>query len=232
MYRLAIAVLVAATAFSPDLEAQMRGMQRGPAPSPLSRPFFGGVRSHRGGFPIARPMDRRNLWINPALHHHRRFNIFFGNSCFGPFFDPFFCRQFLFRHSFIFSEPLLLPYPVYSAPYYPVAEPSAMRVGDGESDLAAEIARLRDEVELLRAQEASGEHARQAEAAAAQGRENEPTILVFRDGHQSEVRNYAIVGQTLWALTEQTARRIPISDLNTEATKKMNAERGVEIPLP
>jgi len=28
--------------------------------------------------------------------------------------------------------------------------------------------------------------------------ENTPTILVFRDGHRSEVRNYAIVGKTLW----------------------------------
>jgi hypothetical protein len=62
--------------------------------------------------------------------------------------------------------------------------------------------------------------------------ENPPTILVFRGGQRSEVRNYAILGQTLWALTEQQARKIPISDLNVEATKKVNADRGVEIRLP
>jgi len=63
--------------------------------------------------------------------------------------------------------------------------------------------------------------------------ENVPsTILVFRDGHRSEVRNYAIVGQTLWVFTQQRARKIPVSDLDVEATKKVNAGRGVEVPLP
>jgi len=55
---------------------------------------------------------------------------------------------------------------------------------------------------------------------------------VFRDGRRSEVRNYAIVGRTLWVFTEQQARKIPVSDLDVEATKKVNAGRGVEVPLP
>ena len=62
--------------------------------------------------------------------------------------------------------------------------------------------------------------------------ENTPTILVFRDGHRSEVRNYAIVGKTLWVFTEQRARRIAVSDLDVEATKKVNGEHGVEFRLP
>jgi hypothetical protein len=62
--------------------------------------------------------------------------------------------------------------------------------------------------------------------------ENAPTILVFRDGHRSETRNYAIVGKTLWMFTELRARKIPMSDLDVEATRKVNGDRGVEVPLP
>jgi len=58
------------------------------------------------------------------------------------------------------------------------------------------------------------------------------TILVFRDGRRSEVQNYAIVGQTLWVFSEQRARKILVSDLDLAATKKANAERGVEFLLP
>jgi hypothetical protein len=49
---------------------------------------------------------------------------------------------------------------------------------------------------------------------------------------EREVRNYAIVGQTLGVFTEQRARKIPVSDLDVEATIKVNAGRGVEVPLP
>jgi hypothetical protein len=58
------------------------------------------------------------------------------------------------------------------------------------------------------------------------------TILVFRDGRRSEIQNYAIVGQTLWMLTEQRARKVSMSDLDVEATRKLNADRGVEFRTP
>ncbi len=235
MYRVpAIAVLLAA-AFSPTLEAQMRGMQRPIAPSRITGPRFGIVQARPGRFrPIGpRPLGQRNLWINPAFRHHFRFNIFFGNSCFGgPFFDPFFCRQFFFPNRFLFTQPVFLPYPIYSAPYYPVVEQPAPEASNREGDLAREIEQLRNEVERLRAEETSREEERQAATPPPPVKENEPTVLVFRDGHQSEVQNYAIVGQTLWALSEQRARKIPMSDLDVEATKKVNANRGVEIRLP
>jgi hypothetical protein len=55
-------------------------------------------------------------------------------------------------------------------------------------------------------------------------------ILVFRDGHRSEIMNYAVVGDTLWALTEEHARKIPISDLDMSATKKANEDQGLQFP--
>lgn len=234
MFRVpAIAVLLAAGAFSPTLEAQMRTIQRPTAPARIGTPRFGIVQPRPGGFrPIsARPFGQRNLWINPAFRHHLHFR-FFGNSCFGgAFFDQFFCQQFFFPNRFFFTQPVFLPYPVYSVPYYSSAgEQTPPAVVDREGDLAHEIERLRDEVERLRAEGSSREQARQAPPPPVM--ENEPTVLVFRDGHQSELRNYAIIGQTLWALTEQRARKIAISNLNVEATKKANADRGVEMRLP
>jgi hypothetical protein len=59
-----------------------------------------------------------------------------------------------------------------------------------------------------------------------------PTILVYRDGHQGEVQNYAILGQTLWVFGDQTTRRISLADLDLQATKRLNDERGVDFTSP
>jgi hypothetical protein len=59
-----------------------------------------------------------------------------------------------------------------------------------------------------------------------------PTVLVFKDGHQMEVGNYAIVGQTLFDLTSGRPRRIALADLDLSATQKQNDDRGVTFQLP
>ena len=58
------------------------------------------------------------------------------------------------------------------------------------------------------------------------------TVLVFRDQHQEQVQNYAIVGQTLWNFTPQRTEKIPLSDLDIPATQKANEGQGVEFRLP
>jgi hypothetical protein len=58
------------------------------------------------------------------------------------------------------------------------------------------------------------------------------TVLVFRDQHQQEVRNYAIAGGMLWVLNQQAAKKIPLADLDLAATVKMNDERGVDFQVP
>ncbi len=60
----------------------------------------------------------------------------------------------------------------------------------------------------------------------------DPTTLVFKDGHQMEVGNYAIVGQTLYDLTPGHPRKIALADLNLPATEKQNDDRGVSFQLP
>jgi hypothetical protein len=58
------------------------------------------------------------------------------------------------------------------------------------------------------------------------------TVLVFKDGHQSEVGNYAIFGQTLFDLTPGHRRKIALADLDLVATEKQNDDRGVSFQLP
>lgn len=62
--------------------------------------------------------------------------------------------------------------------------------------------------------------------------EQPQTVLVFKDGHQVEVENYAIVGSTLYDLSEGRRRKIPLSDLDLGATTKQNDERGIDFQVP
>jgi hypothetical protein len=59
-----------------------------------------------------------------------------------------------------------------------------------------------------------------------------PTLLVFKDGRTVEVANYAILGQTLFDLTAGHRHKFAIRDLDLEATRKQNDERGVTFQLP
>ena len=59
------------------------------------------------------------------------------------------------------------------------------------------------------------------------------TTLVYRDGHKSELRNYAIVGGNLIDLTKSSLlKKIPLASLDLEATRRENEENGVEFHLP
>jgi hypothetical protein len=59
-----------------------------------------------------------------------------------------------------------------------------------------------------------------------------PTTLVFKDGHQLEIENYAVVGHTLFDLTPRHSRKIALADLDLPATQKENDDRGVTFQLP
>ena len=59
-----------------------------------------------------------------------------------------------------------------------------------------------------------------------------PTVLVFKDGHQLEIANYAIVGSTLYDLRNGARHKIALADLDVAATTKQNDDRGVDFQLP
>ena len=58
------------------------------------------------------------------------------------------------------------------------------------------------------------------------------TVLVFKDGHKLEVKNYAIQGDLLYDLTPGHPRKITLADLDMSATQKQNDDRGIDFQLP
>jgi hypothetical protein len=59
------------------------------------------------------------------------------------------------------------------------------------------------------------------------------TTLVYRDGHRSEIRNYAIVGTNLIDLTKSPVlKKIPLDSLDLVATRKENEDNGVDFHTP
>jgi hypothetical protein len=180
----------------------------------------GGVR-FGGGFGTFGGFGGFGAFGRPAFfpgrfHHHNRF--FFG---FGTGFYPF-------GYSYYYPS-----YPITYAAYpsYDYSASSYQQV-----EILRELNLLTDEVERLREQQETLSYApRSGQTQPQAATKSEParaTVLVFRDKHTQEVQNYAIVGQTLWIFNEQQARKMPLSQLDLDATAKSNEERGVEFRVP
>ena len=96
--------------------------------------------------------------------------------------------------------------------------------------------------QMLRQEQADGDqdaYARPVPRPSSRASSDEPpipivpaTVLVFRDQRKQEVRNYAIVGQTLWNFAPQRTEKIPLADLDLTATAKANDDRGVTFHVP
>ena len=68
-------------------------------------------------------------------------------------------------------------------------------------------------------------------------RELPPAVLVFRDGHEEEVKSYTIIDKTLYTSANywtsgSWTRKIEIANLDVPATLKLNQERGSKFSLP
>jgi hypothetical protein len=59
-----------------------------------------------------------------------------------------------------------------------------------------------------------------------------PVVLVFKDGHTQEIKNYAIVGDTLYDLGAMVAHKIKMADVDVKTTIQKNEDRGVEFSVP
>lgn len=142
-------------------------------------------------------------------------------------------------------------YPAGYIPYFAAAYPffypdSAQPPGGGDaygpppqdqpSDLMMELDAIHQELADLRQRQAeppygmSPEEAGTIVAPAPSKPTDPPLILIFRDGTQTEVRDFAVVGQTFWDLSGHPTRKFPISQLNLEASIQANEARGVEFP--
>ena len=150
-------------------------------------------------------------------------------------------------------------FPSYSYPYYAPIYPSYYPVVTPQDEIEAEAAReLRkvpaadrdDEVDLDRladriasklknsdrdrdteVRELAPETAPQAMQTEVSIEQSPATLLIFRDGRQEEVRNFAIMGDSLYVLSDKR-QRIALADLDVEKTIQANDERGITIRLP
>ena len=75
-----------------------------------------------------------------------------------------------------------------------------------------------------------------ADSASQRDRAAEPeapaTVLVFLDGRRKDVKNYAIVAEFFYDLSDRLPKKILLADLNLDATIAANEERGIDFRLP
>lgn len=103
--------------------------------------------------------------------------------------------------------------------------------------LQQQLSELRHDQEVQRnyaeTQAPPAPHSSAAPAASKAQDDGPPTTLVFRDGKRLETQNYAIVGNTLWLMADNGhMQKVPLSELDREATLKSNEDRGVDFRAP
>jgi hypothetical protein len=57
------------------------------------------------------------------------------------------------------------------------------------------------------------------------------TVFIFKDGHQLETKNYAIMGGTLFDFSNKILRKIQMDEIDSAATLKANDDRGVQVKV-
>lgn len=71
-----------------------------------------------------------------------------------------------------------------------------------------------------------------AEEASAPVEDKTPaTVFIFKDGHQLETKNYAIMGGTLFDFSSKMLKKIQMDEIDSAATLKANDDRGVTMKL-
>jgi hypothetical protein len=183
-----------------------------PVVSPVIRPpgrsFVPNV-GVRPGAPIVR---HRNVVVGPVFGYGYGLGYGLGYPYYPAYADPF------------YSAP-----PFYSEPQYvPDAVPDTAAPSQSELELSYQVGQLSQQIEQLRQQQAL---AQAPPRPVAPEPAPTPTVLVFRDGHRMEIINYAIVGQTLWVLDERNSTKIPVADLDVDATQKENRIRGLRFQV-
>lgn len=119
-----------------------------------------------------------------------------------------------------------------AAPTYAPSYPSVVyMMPDGtlqnspSSQTQQQIDQLQQQVSQLQSEQQKSSSPKVAEV-------HYDTVLVYRDGHNETVGNYAIVGNTLWVFNETRARKIPLSELDLRATKRDNQDHGNDFVVP
>jgi hypothetical protein len=91
------------------------------------------------------------------------------------------------------------------------------------------------EQQRSRARESTAERDRSSEEATvapAKKDDGPATVFIFKDGHQIETRNFAIMGQMLYDFSGSILKKVQLADLDKDATLKANDDRGTNVKLP
>src|SRR5208282_4760693 len=235
---LANAVVLAGLLVPLCLSAQPRG---------AARSSFSGSRGYYRSYPVGprtRPAPRQARSVTPSASYRKfTFPPMTGTSLINPgqascllnpsFAGSFYCRQYFSGRPSLGVEPV---YPYWFPSMGYETEQPAPPAPEPEQDtqLAAQVGNLATEVELMREDQALRDSRGAPSAEPSLGAEEKPptTLLVYRDGHQVEVQDYAILGKTLWVFSNQMTRRVPLADLDLAATQRVNGERGVDFVAP
>ena len=176
------------------------------------------------GVPPTLPFPGSNVGFGNH-HHHRHPNGLFGGAI--PLFVPV---PVIVDPSSMYQEPVdpdaqqeedqsVVPGPTV----FERRTPADMGAAAGAAAMAADPAPPSSDASPAQAQTASASQPAQPQ---------DSSVLVFRDGHQLEIQNYAIVGDTLYDFTPGHMRKVPLSQLDLPATQKANDDRGVAFTLP
>jgi hypothetical protein len=144
-----------------------------------------------------------------------------------------YCRQ------YYSGTPSLGFEPVYPAWFPTVGDeadeaPPPVVAPEEDPQLAAQAGNLTAEVEMMREDQLVHDIRATAPPEPAPVPEEKPptTVLVYRDGHRTEIQDYAILGKTLWVFADQTTRQVRLADLDLAATERVNEDRGVDFATP
>jgi len=156
-----------------------------------------------------------------GFHHHNPgfVNPFYGGTYYVPYAYPMYVM-----------DPTLSD----SGPYDAAAPQNAADALQNEiNSLKTTINDYRDELRSTKNESNPEYHEPAAPAQPQEPVADQPkTVLVFKDGHQSTVMNYAIVGSTLYDLSDGHTKKVALAELDLPATVKQNDDRGVEFRLP
>jgi hypothetical protein len=206
--------------------AQMRGGRAGMGGHPGSpaHSSFGGARGGHFGRPTwsgAGFGGRFGGRFGNGFHHHHRF--FPRTWAFGYWGYPAYAYAWPPDYSFDIGD--------YSAPdrggYGSASYNQQAAIEQRLDRIEDRLDRLIDRLQSPPQPAAAPQATRPASADA-----SSTATLVFRDGHTEQVDNYAVVGRTLWLFSEQRARKVPLAEINIEATEQTNQQRGIDLHLP
>jgi hypothetical protein len=168
--------------------------------------------------------------------------------CINPLFPINSNPPIFFRHHHRFSG--FVGVPVYTMPYTPVIlvqspeeEPVEEdysggptifdRRGSGRTTRDGYDFRYEDRyADRVRSEEGERQSAPEQVAQPTPLADQPQTVLVFKDGHQLEVQNYAVIGDLLYDLTPGHRRKVALAELDLTATTRQNDDRGVVFELP